>query len=98
MGLIFAEGKSTPGEPEGYPMFYVRSKYGNETGYLYPWHNETLCNILFFDGHVTGYSTPPGWEGSQYLYDGPIGNQVYESFKTKQTVWHHGHPNAAQPQ
>ena len=97
MWLIFGEGRSTPNKADGYPMFYVRSNYnGTETGYLYPWHNETMCNILFFDGHVKGYSTPPGWEGTQYLYDGPIGSQLYEGFKTKQTVWHHGYSPAGQ--
>ena len=72
--------------------YYILTKWelNVDKGLLYPWHNDSLCNVLFFDGHVKSYSTPGGWDGAQYLYDSVIGNQLYEGFKTLQTVWHHG--------
>ena len=91
--IIVGENRATPfGTAKNYPRYYILTKFSlnQQKGHLYPWHNETLCNILFFDGHVQSYSTPGGWDGSQYLYDAVIGNQLYESYRTLQTMWHFG--------
>jgi prepilin-type processing-associated H-X9-DG protein len=89
---IAGENKGNPFKTESnYPRYYILTKFSNEKkGQLYPWHNDSICNVLFFDGHVQSYSTPGGWDGSKYLYDTVIGSQMYESYKTLQTMWHFG--------
>ena len=90
--IIAGENKANPFKTESsYPRYYILTKFSNEKkGQLYPWHNDSICNVLFFDGHVQSYSTPGGWDGSKYLYDSVIGSQLYESYKTLQTMWHFG--------
>lgn len=69
----------------------VRSSYNTSdaAAFLYPWHNDSICNVLFFDGHVKAYNAgASGQDGTEMLYsDGLIGNHDWESSKISHWYW-----------
>ena len=87
--LIFAEAKTQ--NKSSYPFYHVRSSYNtsDEAAFLYPWHNDSICNVLFFDGHVKAYNAgASGQDGTEMLYsDGLIGNHDWESSKISHWYW-----------
>ena len=91
--ITFAETKTM----NGYPYYYVSSYYNSASpnagwGYLYPYHNDNMANILFADGHVQMFNSgASAWEGVNVFYTGTqnLTNHMYER-AGKISFWHHG--------
>ena len=98
--LTFAETR-VPESNGGYPYYNCSSYYNHASpdnrGYIYPWHNDSLANVLFCDGHVQTYSTAGGWEGVNILYTGTPGLLNHHPWTRAGQIsfWHHGNKHSA---
>ena len=93
--ITFAETRK-PESQGGYPYYNVSSYYNHASpdnrGFIYPWHNDSLANVLFCDGHVQTYSTAGGWEGVNILYTAIPGLTNHHPWNRAGQIsfWHHG--------
>ena len=94
--ITFAETR-TPASTGGYPYYNLSSYYNHASpesrGFLYPWHNETMANALFCDGHVRTFNAGAGsWEGVNILYTGTPGLLNHHPWTRAGQIgfWHHG--------
>lgn len=93
--LTFAETRTrsaNSGPLDSYPSYMVRSKLTNDkAGFLYPWHNDSICNVLFYDGHVKAFNAGVGQDvGAEVLYnDGYVGNHDPSTDGKKVSHWYY---------
>ena len=93
--ITFAETR-IPEKNGGYPYYNLSSYYNHASpenrGFIYPWHNDSLANVLFCDGHVQTYSTAGGWEGVNILYTAIPGLTNHHPWNRAGQIsfWHHG--------
>ena len=99
--ITFAETR-VPENNGGYPYYNLSSYYNHASpenrGFIYPWHNDSLANVLFCDGHVQTYSTAGGWEGVNILYTATPGLLNHHPWTRAGQVsfWHHGTKHSSQ--
>ena len=93
--ITFAETR-IPEKNGGYPYYNLSSYYNHASpenrGFIYPWHNDSLANVLFCDGHVQTYSTAGGWEGVNILDTAIPGLTNHHPWNRAGQIsfWHHG--------
>ena len=102
--LIFAESK-TVDAGGGHPRYDIYSFYNHASpsevrGFIYPYHNDTMANVLFCDGHVKTCNTGAGgWEGVNVLYTATPGFLNHDPWKRAGQIgfWHHGTKHSERP-